>query len=383
MIDGKSYQSIFFKGIYSTGGRYLDSSVKIAGNKIEEISMGDHADYDLSDRIALPAFIDIHTHGINGIDSYNATKDDFLEWKEDIIKTGVWAFIPTIVSAPMDKIESFLSGIREIMKINDGAKILGGRLEGPFISPDKRGAHSPEFLREPSKTSDFLKIAENFKDAMKIIDIAPELSGSLEFIKKLRSMGIIISIGHTNATLEESKKGYEAGARLTTHLYNAMRQFHQREVGIIGYSLLNDQIASEIICDFIHVSKEAVNIAFKLKGPKKMILITDSIMATGMPDGEYTLGMLKVVNRNGKCTIKGTDTIAGSTLTLDQALRNLYSIGYKLENISNMLSLNQAKLLGLENTGDIKPGYKANIVILDKQLKVKGIIIEGKMKEFN
>ncbi len=375
---------IKFGEMYSNFNKIEEPTLIIDGAKITNIQKEERKleIMDYSDRIAVPSFIDIHTHGIRGIDSSTASIKDFLEWKNILIEHGTADFVPTLVSSKMSKIEEFLESIRKVMDNNaEGAVILGGRLEGPFISKEKKGAHDPLLLMNPSDI-DQDKFISSYKDVLKIIDIAPELPGALDFISKLVKEDIIVSMGHSNATYEEAARGVDKGASQVTHLFNAMREFHHREVGLIGFSLLNENINAEIITDLLHVSKQAIEIAIKMKGYEKIIMITDSIMATDMPDGEYSLGTLNVIKQGIKCTLKGSDTIAGSTLTLDRALKNMVETGHKLENVIPMVTSNPAKVLRLRDRGIIKEGYLADITILDKSLNVKGIIRSGKIIEF-
>ncbi len=338
---------------------------------------------DFSDRIAVPGFIDIHTHGIHGIDSYTADPGDYVEWRDKVIETGTTAFIPTLVSSSLDTTEHFLTSVENGAMIDRelAADIIGARMEGPFINPEKKGAHDPQFLRHAGDESTMAVILRH-KSILRIIDIAPELDGALRAINRLVKEGIIVSMGHTLSDEDTAARAYAAGANLITHFHNAMPEFNHRKPSVLDFGYIQKDIFIELICDLVHTSSSAIRIATRQKDRGTIILITDSISATMKGDGKYSLGELPVLVRGGKCTIEGTDTIAGSILTLDAALRNLISLGYRLEDIGQYLSTNQSRLLKIGDRGLIRKDFRADIAILDKAFKVKGIIKNGKLKEF-
>ena len=370
-----------FSLIYTHEKTLAEKSLEISGDTIQRIGGRHSNSFDFGDRIAVPGFIDIHTHGIDGIDSYELNKQSLKEWSANLLERGTTGFVPTLVSAPEDRIRRFLNTVSGTMGEEPGAEILGARLEGPYISPGKKGAHDASILKTPSDGDYKLELLHR-GNVLRILDIAPELKGAQEMIRDLYEAGIVPSIGHTNCDYETAQMGFNNGARLITHMYNAMRAFDHRDPGLIDFAFLENRIYAEIICDFVHVSPEAIRMAVVNKGPEKLILVSDSIHATGKPDGIYKLGTLSVKKQGERCTLAHTDTLAGSVLTLDKAVRNLNSIGIGLEEISKMASTNPSKVMKRRDLGSIRKGSRADITILDKALKVKGVIKRGKLVEF-
>ncbi len=378
----KELRKYRFKRVISDGNVIENGLIIIRGENIEEVGSSEHSDFvDYSDYIAVPGFIDIHTHGMKGVDTYDLDGQSLETWSAELLKTGVTGVIPSIVSAPTERIVSFLNAITAFSNgfhPGNHAAILGGRLEGPYINRERKGAHDPAYIRNP-QAAEYENLFNNFSGVLKIIDLAPEINGALEMIKASRKSGISISIGHTAADFPQSMDAFEAGARLVTHFYNAMNPFHHRETGLIGSGMLDERIYIELICDFKHVSREALRIALTMKTFDKVITVTDSSPATLCQDGFYKLGSLDVEKKGDECVLKGTDTIAGSVVTMDSEIRNLRNLGYPLELIIKTVTSNPARLLGLKNIGFLKPGYNANVVLLDRELKVKYVILDGEV----
>jgi N-acetylglucosamine-6-phosphate deacetylase len=377
----KTESAYAFSSIFSDGKILKNDTVRILGNFISDLSdsIGDSTDF--GDRIAVPGYVDIHTHGINGIDSYDLNRQSLLEWSSTLLEKGTTGFVPTLVSSPPNKLSDFLRIISGSRGKERGAEILGGRLEGPFISKAKKGAHDASVLRLPSET-DYMKELFQFKDALKIVDIAPELSGAGEMISDLVKENVVISLGHSDCDFETAEYGFSSGATLITHLYNAMKQFHHRSPGLVDFAFLEKGISAELICDLVHVSPEAVRLAILHIGRDRIVLVTDSILATNKPDGKYRLGELDVLKKGERCTLNGSDILAGSVLTMDRAAMNLRELGIKIGDITIMASRNPSRVIGRTDLGSIKKGKKANIAILDKSLKVRGVIVQGKVREF-
>ncbi|WAM36348.1 N-acetylglucosamine-6-phosphate deacetylase [Caldicellulosiruptor acetigenus] len=332
---------------------------------------------DKRDFILSPGFVDKHTHGIGGVDFFEATANDLKTIQNYYFKHGVTTIVPTIVSAPFENIFKLAKAIREAKK--DPAfkiNIPGIFLEGPFINPAKKGAHDERFLQSPTaeKLEELISNCEE-----KIIDIAlaPELlENPNEFISKATERGINISLGHTNSSFEQAAQAHMLGAKSIVHLFNAMPQLHHRQNSITTYALLSS-IKVELICDFIHLSPEIIKLTYKLKGPENIILISDSISATDLSDGEYSLGALDVKVENGICKLADS-TIAGSTLTIDKAVKNLTKIGIRLEDALRAATYNPSRLLSLE-CGAIKEGFRADFVLMDEDLNVKEVYVEGEL----
>jgi len=333
---------------------------------------------DFSDYTLVPGFIDIHTHGYFGIDSYNSTDEEILKWAKYIAKTGVTSFIPTLVSLPIDSIQGQFQRYRKLMinQGSNGAKILGLRCEGPYISKEKKGAHNPNYLRIPD-INEVESLFRSGEGILKIIDMAPEIGDMEKIIRLSGKYGIRISIGHTNADYKTTKNAIEMGAPLMTHFYNAMSDFGHRDVGAVGAGLLSDKVWVELIADLHHVSPEAIKILVRMRGLDHVVLITDSLSIGCSEEKEFELGGLPIIVKGGVAWIKGTDTIAGSILTIDQALRNMVNLGYDLQKVVYSTSTVQSKILGSGQLGKLEPGYAADICVLNSKLEVVSTMRDG------
>lgn len=370
------------KEIYTEDQVLKDANILVKDGIIEAIEInevGCYEELDMSKYRILPGLIDIHIHGVNGYDTMDGTYDSLNEISKHLCSYGVTAFLPTTVTARWDKIKNAVKNIElAINKGVDGAEILGAYIEGPFITEKHRGAHPKHFIRE----IDFNEIEEllNISKNIKIITVAPEKENAIELIKLLKSKNIIASIGHTNATYEETTTAINNGASLAVHTYNGMRGLHHREPGVLGSVLSNDKIFSELIADIIHVHPAAINILLKCKGKDKICLITDCMRAGGLKDGEYTLGELKVIVKDSIARIE-SGSLAGSTLKLIDGIKNMVEkVNVNLIDAVNMASLVPARILGLDNQiGSIKVGKKANFTIIDESFNVVMTIVNGKI----
>ncbi|USS40139.1 N-acetylglucosamine-6-phosphate deacetylase [Thermococcus aggregans] len=343
---------------------------------------------NLEGKIVAPGFIDVHTHGIGGFDvTYSAMGGSEQEVEETLIKMsekylthGVVYFLPTTVTASHEVLLTAAKGVKNAVSYQKdqltGAKIGGLHLEGPYINKEKKGAQNPEFIRLPNiqELKEYWKASEG---NIKTITIAPELEGALEFIQYARRLGVSVSLGHTNATYEEAKAAIYAGANRASHLYNAMRPINHRDPGVIAAALESPQVYVELITDLIHLSPEIIKFTVNHTGIERVVVITDSIIATDLPDGEYSLGGLKVIVKDGICRLED-GTLAGSTLTMDKALRNLIQTGFSLKDAIRAMTYNPARAIELHKSGAILPGYSADLVILDEDLNVDSVYINGK-----
>ncbi|MCD6450110.1 MAG: N-acetylglucosamine-6-phosphate deacetylase [Thermotogaceae bacterium] len=339
-------------------------------------------DWNVSERyLIIPGFVDTHIHGCCGYDTNDGSIESLLEMSKELVKYGVTSFIPTAVTASKEELIKVAKAVAEAMKVQkeelNGARILGLHLEGPYINVEKKGAQNPEYIRKPD-FDEFMEIWEAAEGNILEITVAPEVEGAREFISKVTEMGVVVQLGHTNATYEEAKSGIYSGALKATHLFNGMRSFHHREAGVVGACLESQQVFVEMICDLVHLSEPVIRLVYNLVGRERMILISDAISATGLEDGEYILGGLEVVVKDGVCRLK-SGALAGSTLTLDKAVRNLVKIGIPFKDAIYMATQTPVKPLGMGFIGCIKPGCKADFVVLDKDLKVKEVYIEGKL----
>ena len=338
---------------------------------------------DFPDLVLAPGFIDIHIHGGAGHDVMEADGVGQQQFERQLLRHGVTSYLPTTVTAPMEKIFSALDRLgrrigQKKMIGNQGACPVGIHLEGPFISHEKRGVHPPENLLPPS-TAVLDQFWQTSQGTLKLMTIAPELPNARKTIAHARSLGIISSLGHSNATLEEAECAISAGASHATHTFNAMRALDHRTPGLLGAILNNDQISADVIADGIHVHPEVVGLFLRAKGPEHAILITDAISATGMPDGTYKLGSFDVEVRGGRCDYQGR--LAGSVLTLDRAVRNVMKFaGWSLQQALGLVTLNPARLLGIsDQRGLLAAGRRADLVVLTPEGEVVHTMVAGEI----
>lgn len=333
------------------------------------------------DRIAAPGFIDVHIHGAGGRDVMEGTSEAMRKIATTIGARGTTSFVATTVTADPHAIIRSSEGIAGYIALQHkdtvaGAEVLGIHFEGPFISPVRRGVHPPEWLKLPSA-----ELLDKFVSASQgnalLLTIAPELLGAMPCIDAARKAGMVVGIGHTDATYEQARAAVARGAHHAIHTYNAMRPFTHRDPGVIGAVLTSPDISAELIADGVHVDETAMRLLLQAKGAGGVILISDGISATGMPDGTYVLGGFEVTVSSGVCR-NSEGKLAGSTLTLDRALRNIVKLGTSVEDALRMLTANPAKLLGIENKkGRLHANADADIVLLNEQLEITQVYTRG------
>lgn len=315
----------------------------------------------------LPGFLDLHVHGGGGYEVM-AGREGVEGTLRFHLRHGTTGLLATTVTAPLPELERALRGIREAAEGPFGEALLGAHLEGPFISPRRLGAQPPyPLLPDPEVASRLLSLAP-----VRTVTLAPELPGALDLVRLLVARGVRVQLGHTEAGYEEALAAMEAGAAGFTHLYNAMTGLHHRAPGVVGLALERGPWA-ELIPDGLHVHPAAIHLA--LKSIPGLYFVTDAVAAAGMPDGTYPLGAHRVEKR-GEGVWLG-ESLAGSTLTQDQALRNLVAWGIPLEEAARRLSLYPARYLGLADRGEIAPGKRADLVILDEDLRVRAVYLGG------
>jgi N-acetylglucosamine-6-phosphate deacetylase len=317
----------------------------------------------------LPAFLNIHVHGAVGHDVMEGTPQALQKIGAALAGHGVGAYYPTTITSSTEETLRSLDMIAAVIErapASDAAVPLGIHLEGPFLSPAKRGAHPERLLVQPS-VSLFERFWQAARGHIRILTIAPELPSALELIEHASGLGVVCSLGHSDATLAQAAAGFRAGGRSATHTFNAMRSMDHRNPGVAAYVLDNDALFAEIICDGVHVDPAMIRLFFKAKGAEKSILITDGMSATGMPDGDYKLGDLDVQVAHGRCTTAGSPgVLAGSVLTMDQAVRNFAEFtGAGIATSAQLAARNPARLMGLsQDWGSLEVGREANFVAL-------------------
>lgn len=330
---------------------------------------------DAKNNYISPGFIDIHTHGAMGHDLMDGDSEGIKEISESFVSHGVTGFLATTLTMNWDRIKRALRTIEKAMAVPSGSKILGCHLEGPFISSKNAGAQNPIFIQNP----DFGQL-ESYKELIKVITIAPELDNAESFIKKCVEHNIVVSIGHSHGTFEEAMNAIENGARSITHTFNAMTPLNQREPGIVGAALCSPEVYCELIADNIHVHPAVQSILLQSKGIDRIILVTDSMRASGMGNGYYELGGQSVVVENRSARLEN-GTLAGSILTIDSALRNFkLNTGISIVDAVKTVSANPARLLGMEDSiGTIGIGKNSDIVIFDDNFLILYTFVNGKL----
>lgn len=329
---------------------------------------------DATGLYVIPGLIDIHFHGCIGYDFCDGTQEALQKIAEYEAKCGVTSIIPASL-ALKDEVLSQVFENAKNYKNQNGSMLMGIHMEGPYLSPSKKGAHNEAYLKTPFVTH-FRSLNEKSGNMIKILSIAPELDGALETIEELKSE-VVLSLAHTSAKYSQAMEAFQKGASHVTHLYNAMLPFSHREPGLVGAAFDTSDCKVELISDGIHVSPTVVRATFKMFGKDRIVLISDSMRATGLENGEYTLGDLAVTVKNNKATLHD-GTIAGSATNLMDCMKKAVSFGISLEDAVTCATINPAKQTGIyDKVGSITPGKYANLVLLDKNLNIVSVILRG------
>ncbi|MDP9146345.1 MAG: N-acetylglucosamine-6-phosphate deacetylase [Acidobacteriota bacterium] len=333
------------------------------------------------DKSAIPGFVDIHIHGAGGRDVMEATPDAMAAVTRMVARHGTTSIVATTVSASPEETCRSCEGIAQYIasqhESGDArAEVLGIHFEGPFLNKLRRGVHPEKWLTLPSA-----ELLEKFIAAAggnaRILTIAPELLGAIPCIDAARKAGMVVGIGHTDATYEQARMAIAHGARHAVHVYNAMRPFSHRDSGVIGAVLTTPDVTAELIADGVHVEEAAMRLLLRAKNTDCVMLVSDGVSATGMPDGKYMLGQFEVIVTDGVCR-NSEGKLAGSTLTLDKALRNVMALGKTFEETTRMLTLNPAGLLGVEfKKGALRVGADADILLIDEEFQLANVWIRG------
>jgi len=360
-------------GCILTARGFVDGTVEYLQGRVQRVMgtpIADELARDEARTIVLPGFIDSHVHGGGGRDTMEGG-DAIDRIARMHVRHGTTSLLATTMTAPLPDVEFAMSALGGACRSRraGAARVLGVHLEGPYINPGKLGAQ-PDFVR-PASIPEVLAL--HALAPIVLITLAPELPGNLDIIPALRAAGFRVQIGHTLGTYEDGVAALERGAGGFTHLFNAMSGMHHRAPGIVGAALAHAQHA-EIIPDLVHVHPGALRAA--LRAIPGLFCVTDSTAATGMPDGEYRLGSHRVTKCMGGVRLPD-GTLAGSTLTMDQALRNLVALGLSLREASLRVSTHAADYLGLEDRGRIDEGFHADLVVLDRDLVLQRVLVEG------
>lgn len=334
----------------------------------------DDKEIDATGLYVIPGLIDIHFHGCVGYDFCDGTQEALQKIAEYEANCGITSIIPASLALNDDVLFKVFENAKNY-KNQNGSMLMGIHMEGPYLAPSKKGAHNEAYLKNPFVTH-FHTLNEKSGNMIKILSIAPELDGALETIEELKSE-VVLSLAHTSATYSQAMEAFQKGASHVTHLYNAMLPFSHREPGLVGAAFDTPDCMVELISDGIHVSPTVVRATFKMFGKERIILISDSMRATGLENGEYTLGDLAVTVRDNKATLQD-GTIAGSATNLMDCMKKAVSFGVPLEDAVTCATLNPAKQTGIyDKVGSITPGKYANLVLLDKNLNIVSVILKG------
>ncbi|MEU8815924.1 N-acetylglucosamine-6-phosphate deacetylase [Actinoplanes sp. NPDC048796] len=348
-------------------GAVVEGYVEVDGPTILEVTAGNSA----GDDVIVPGFVDIHCHGGGGHTFTTGDAESARAAAAFHLGHGTTTMLASLVSSPFELMRDATAAYLPLI---EAGVLAGVHYEGPYLSQVRCGAQNPDHLRDPSidELQELIKT-----EAVRLVTIAPELPGALEAIAFLREKGVAAAVGHTDATYEQTLAGVAAGATVGTHLFNGMRPPHHREPGpVIG--LLASPVVSELIADNIHLHPGMLAFAARTAGPDKAALITDAIDATGMADGSYDLGGQQVIVADGVARLARNDSIAGSTLTMDVALRNTVAAGISLPDAVAMASTTPARVLGLaDQTGALEAGLSADLVVLNPDLTVKRVMRRG------
>jgi N-acetylglucosamine-6-phosphate deacetylase len=391
----KALKAILAGTIYTPAEEIKNGVIVIDGHRITKVGAREDiklpagaTTIDNQDRIVVPGFIDMHIHGAAGHDLMEATPEALASVATYLARHGTTSYLATTVTASLDRTLHAARALGEIIRASQsshgaadkfaGAHPVGIHFEGPFINPKKRGAHPVSQIQKPSADT-LARILDAAGSAARVLTLAPELEGALAVLEYARSRGLRVALGHTNATAEEAERAIAAGATYAVHLYNAMRPFMHRDPGVIGAVLTDDRVSAELICDGVHVEAMSIRLLVMAKGLERVILASDSSSGAGMPDGNYRLGNFTVHVAGGVCrTVEGN--LAGSTITLDAAVRNLANFtGLSYQACLHCATLNPARILGMEKQkGVIAPGADADLAILDRNYFVTQTYVRGK-----
>jgi N-acetylglucosamine-6-phosphate deacetylase len=367
----------------SSNESYESVSIQIDGELVDLISpntVGRNADrlVDGPGGTVFPGFIDVHIHGAAGVEVNAADVDGLLEVAGFLVRNGVTGWVPTLVPDSDENYRRVIGEIDKLMEVQEGrpvAQALGVHYEGVFANRKMCGALRPEFFKKFSGSE--LSELPVPKRGVRMMTFAPEIEGGVELASALKREGWVASIGHTSADIQILNQAFEAGARHMTHFFNAMSGIHHRDVGVAGWGLASEGVTFDIIADGVHVAPKILSFAARSKTPDKVTLISDSVAPAGLGDGEFDIWGEKVSVSNGR-TRNERGSIAGSVITMLDAVNRMRSLGFSDADVAKMASLNPARLLGLESLiGSIEVGKRADLVALDREGNVRLSIVGG------
>lgn len=359
----------------------IQASVCIDGKRISGIEAGSSTDndgIDLRGCTILPGFIDIHIHGAAGADVCDATTDAICKISDYLASRGVTTFCATTMTTSCLELESVIKNVVNCMNSNlSGAGIHGIHLEGPFLSAGKCGVQNEKYILSPD-INYFKRLVDCFPGIISIVDVAPEGTNGISFIEEASKL-CTVSLSHSDANYETAKEAFSHGLTHVSHLFNAMRPISHRDPGAVPAVFEDKRVTAELICDGIHLHPAILRMAFSLLGRERTIIVSDSMRATGMPDGEYLLGDRKILVYD-KRTSYANGRLAGSTTSMADEVKNLLEMGIPWDHVIRSATINPARRLGIsEETGSITRGKYADITVVDKDMNIVMTIVHGKI----
>ena len=355
-------------------GQFRKASVTVEEGKILSVGPADvPCNVDAGGKYLVPGFVDIHTHGAMNEDFSDGNADGLTEMSHYYAKNGVTSFLATTMTLKEETLLPAMQTIGDFKRPAKGAKCAGIHLEGPFLSYAKRGAQAAENLHAPDAEM-FHRLNKASGDRVRLVTVAPEEPGALEFIREV-SKTCTVSLGHTTADYDTAMAAFSAGASHATHLFNGMPSFLHRAPGVVG-AAFDSGATVELICDGLHIHPAVLRVADGLFG-ENFVAISDSLRCAGMPDGQYELGGQPIEMNGGKATLLGTDTLAGSSTNLLEEVRNLVRFGFSLEAAITAVTVAPAKAAGLAQIGKIAPGCAADLLLLTPELELSAVYIDG------
>jgi len=371
------------------GGRVLtpagwleETDVRLDGGRIaalgRDLSASGARVRDVRGLLVAPGFVDIHIHGADGSMCEEGTPAAIEKVSATLARFGVTGFLATLATMPIDRMRAAVEAVRSVAGNEPGARLLGIHLEGPCLNPLRAGAQAVQFMRA-LRTEELDDLQEASGGLVRLITLAPEVEGAMDLLAHAVGRGIAVAAGHSNATEAEMTAAVQAGARHVTHLFNAMRELHHREPGVIGVGLTEDRVSVELICDGHHLAPRIVDMAFRCKPAGKAVLVSDAVAALGMPEGDCALFGVPCRIEGGAVRLRHGGQLAGSCLRLDTAVRHVLSWvpGLPLEDALRAASRAPAAVVGSAACGEIEAGYIADLVVLDPALEVVATICRG------